>query len=449
MFSLLLISKLLIRLRYINSDKGFSEILTGSAFALIARAGSAVLGLVVGLVVAQVYGARSNGVLAIVQSFMVMVSIFAIMGTNVSILRLIPEHIRKYSVTSAFRVYRKAQCLVAASAVFIGCLFWSGSDLIAHRVFAKTDLSFYIGITALCVLFRALLDLNTQAIRGLRMIRTFALMQVLPNFLMLFFLGVAVVFSGAWDDPVYAQLAAWGGTSMVGVIVVIRVFRRRMQSDDFVSTVKLKQLLKISAPMLMTASMNFFIGQAGVLILGIYRPTEEVGFYSIAVKLAMLTTFVLQAINSMAAPKFSELYHTGKIDELFRIAKKSTKLIFWTTVPIFIVLVFFGEGILSLYGREFSQAYVPMVVLLLGQFVNSVAGSTGYFMNMTGHESVLRNVIAVASMFNLVLCFILIPSFGALGAAISGSLSLLLWNSWVLLFIRRKFGTTIGYMPFV
>ncbi len=441
-----MLKKLKQKFNNLTSDRSFSEILTGSAFALVAQVVSAVLALVISLLVARAYGAEATGILAIVQSFMLMVSIFAILGTNVSILRLIPEHIAKYSVSSAFMVYRKTQYLVALVALIIGGLFFCGADLIALKVFSKHYLSFYIVITALCVLFRALMDLNTQAIRGLRLIRIFAVMQVLPHFLMLVILVVAMLFSRANGDPVYAQLAAWGLTAVIGVGVMDRSFRQHMKVDDRVENLPLRQLLSISMPMLMTASMNFIVGQAGLLVLGMFRPSVEVGHYSIAVKLATLTTFFLQAINSMAAPKFSELFHTGKLDELLQVAKKSTRLIFWTTIPILIVLVVLGKPVLALFGEGFTEAYVPMLILLVGQFVNSVSGSTGYFMNMTGHQNMFRNIIAVASIVNLGFCFVLIPMIGALGAAISATLCLVIWNGWILIYIKIKYGQTIGYI---
>jgi O-antigen/teichoic acid export membrane protein len=183
-------------------------------------------------------------------------------------------------------------------------------------------------------------------------------------------------------------------------------------------------------------------------MLGIYRSESEVGYYSIAVKLATLTAFVLQAINTMAAPKFSELYHTGKMDELFHVARKSTKLIFWTTIPILVVLVLFGKPILGLlFGRDFTVAYPAMVLLIVGQFANSISGSTGNFMNMTGRQKIFRNIIFLSALINIVLCFVLIPRFGINGAAFAGMISLSFWNIYTLIYIKIHFGSSIGYIP--
>jgi O-antigen/teichoic acid export membrane protein len=173
-----------------------------------------------------------------------------------------------------------------------------------------------------------------------------------------------------------------------------------------------------------------------------------VGYYAIAVKLATLTTFILSAINSMAAPKFSELFHSGNLPELFYVAKKSTKLIFWTTLPILLGLLSFGHPTLSIvFGRDFVVAYPALVLLVVGQFFNSISGSTGVFMNMTGNEKVFKNIMMFSAALNVFLNLLLIPKFGIKGAAIAAMTSLITWNSITLLFIKKKFGKTTGYFP--
>ena len=248
--------------------------------------------------------------------------------------------------------------------------------------------------------------------------------------------------------PVYAFLSGFAVTGIAGWVIMQCNFKKIMMSGDRIHTISSKQILSLSTPMLMTAMMNFLIGQTGVLILGMYRSGAEVGYYAIAVKLATLTTFILTAITSMAAPKFSELYFTGKMDELFYIAKKSTKLIFWLTTPLLLILLLLGNVVLSVvFGKEFSVAYIPMVFLIVGQFVNAISGSTGMFMTMTGREKQYRNIMLLAAFMNIVINLIFTPKFGSIGAAIAGMFSLVFWNIITLVYIKIIHGKTIGYFP--
>lgn len=430
------------------SDTRFSEILTGSIWALASRVVAAVLTLVASIVVARWYGAEAVGILAVVQSYLALATIFTVLGTNTSILRLIPEHVGAHSVTSAFRVYRKTQYLVAGVSVITGTLLFLLAGVIAAGVFSKPHLTFFFALAAGFVVCKSLVDLNTQAIRGLRIVRSFAFMQILPALAMLSFLAAGTLLFRVDGVPVYAQLAAWACTAALGVWIVARAFRRRMRPDDRVKEVPVREILAISLPMLMTLSMHFLLGQTGVIMLAAFRSDAEVGHYDMTVKLATLTTYVLASVNSMAGPRFSELYHAGRLDELFYVARKSARLIFWTTAPILLGLVLLGKPILRhLFGPDFVAAYPALVLLVLGQFVNSTSGSTGMFMNMTGRQVPFRNIMLAAAALNVSLSFAAVPRYGAAGAAFAAMVSVMFWNLATLAYMKARHGRTTGYLP--
>jgi len=444
------VSFLKIKFRNLISDKRFSEILTGSAYAIAARVSATGLGMISSIIVARFYGTEAMGILATINSFLTLVTIFTLLGTGISILRFIPEHIAKYSVTSAFRIYRKVLYLVAGVSLVTGTLFFFTSGLVADKIFSKPHFAFFFALASCFILFKSLMNLNTQSIRGLRLIRTFAVMQVAPPLLMLVLLILGTFLYRNPNNPVYTQLAAFGVSAVVGAWIMDHVFKQRMQIGDKIRIISMREILDVSFPMLMTSSMQFFVGQTGVMLLAMFSTEEEVGYFYIADKMATLTAFVLTAISIMATPKFSELYHNGKIDELFHVARKSSKLIFWTTTPILLVLVVLGKLILELfYGIKFTVAYYPMILLLIGQFVNSISGPTNNFLNMTGHQKVFSKIIFFAALINIGTSWALIPRFGINGAALGGMLSLCFWNGFTLFYIKKKFGRTIGYFPFL
>jgi len=430
------------------SDEKFSEILTGSAWALSFRVIGAGLGLISSIVIARLYGAELLGIVAMLDASLMLVTILAMLGTNTAILRLIPEHLVKYSPASAFNVYRKTLYLVIGASLLTGVVFFSCASPIADKVFNKPHLSFFFALTAVFVVFKTLMLLNTEAVRGLRLIRTFSFMQIMPhgfNLLLLLLLGLLV---STRYVPVYAQLCAYALTGILGWAIMEYAFKKRMAPQDIVHSMTAREILFISLPMLMTSMMVFIIGQTGILMLGIFRPEADVGYYAIAVKLATLTSFMLQAVNSMAGPRFSELFSLNKTDELFYVARKSAKLIFWITSPILLGLIVFGKPILSVaFGATFSMAYPALVILVIGQFVHSISGATGLFMNMIGKQKTFHNIMFLTLIANVVLNLLLIPKYGIYGAALTAMVSLSGWNIATLCYMKRVFGRTTGYFP--
>ena len=432
----------------LTNDAKFSEIFTGSKWALSAQVLSAGLGIISSIIVARFYGADMLGVVAVLSSFLGIVKIFTVMGTATSILRLIPEHIAKYSLLSAFFVYRKTQFLVIVVSVVTSTLLYFSADFVATNIFSKPHLSVYFALGAGFVLFNSLMNLNTAAVRGLRMIRAFALMRLMPNLSKVTILVLLTIFFFHQNNPVYAFLGSIAATAIVGLWIVLRAFQKKRDAKTTVYRMSSGQILNLSLPMLMANTMFFLIGQTGVILLGVFRPEAEVGYYSVAFRLAALAAFILQAINSIIGPKFSALYHAGNIDELFYVARKSTKLIFWTTTPIFLGLIIIGyPAIRLLYGEGFKAAYSPMIILIVGQFISSISGSVGYFLNMTGHHKMFRNIVAVAAIINFLVNLILIPLIGINGAAVAAMVSLIFWNLTSLFYIKKLHGKHIGYIP--
>jgi O-antigen/teichoic acid export membrane protein len=212
------------------------------------------LGLIASIIIARVYGAEMMGIVAVINSFLLLATIFTVLGTNTSILRLIPEHLVKYSATSAFKVYRKTQLMVIGVSILTGTLFFFGANLIADKVFNKPHLSFYFALAAVFVVFKSLMLLNTSAVRGLRLIRMFALMQIFPqgfNLLLLILLGIMV---STQDVPLYAQLGGFALTVMLGWGIMEYGFKKKVQPQDTLHFIPSREILSISLPMLMTAT---------------------------------------------------------------------------------------------------------------------------------------------------------------------------------------------------
>ena len=415
---------------------------------MAARTLAAVLVLLINILIARVYGAEALGILAIINSFILFAVLFAVLGLDTAILRLIPEHLVKHSTMSAYLVYRKSLSIIVCLSIVASTAVYLCAPVIAGSIFSKPQMASCFMLVALFLVFRSLMQFNTQAIRGLRLIRMFALMFVMPHLFNLALLLVLSFFIHSQHVPVYALLGSFALTGIVGWMVMEYRFRQIINPGDQVRTMPYKEIISLSLPMVMTSAMTVIIGQTGIIMLGVFRPEHEAGYYSVAVNLATLTTFVLTAINSMSAPKFSELFHSGRLDELFQVARKATRLIFWTTCPILLFLAAFGNPLLSLlFGHDYTIVYGAMLLLVIGQFVNSISGSTGIFMNMTGNQKAFRNIIASAAGINILLNLLLTPSIGFTGAALSGMISLIFWNFGALLFMKLKYGQTIIYIP--
>ena len=123
------------------NDNQFSEILKGSVWAFTSKILISVTSLISISFIAKFYGANMVGIIAMLNTFLILMQIPTLMGSATSILRFIPEHISQYSVLSAYNIYKKITKLVIRLSIFLGVISFFLSNYIAIHLLNKNDMA--------------------------------------------------------------------------------------------------------------------------------------------------------------------------------------------------------------------------------------------------------------------------------------------------------------------
>ncbi len=90
-----------------------------------------------------------------------------------------------------------------------------------------------------------------------------------------------------------------------------------------------------------------------------------------------------------------------------------------------------------------------LIILCIGSFLSAIAGSVGYFMQMTDSQVAFQNISLAASVLGFSLNLVLIPVLGIEGAAISTCATMIFWNGTCVIYIKKKYSLVIAYIPFL
>lgn len=175
--------------------------------------------------------------------------------------------------------------------------------------------------------------------------------------------------------------------------------------------------LRTSVPLLVIAGAQVMLGQADLLMLGLFHGTRHTGAYAIASQLADLIIFGITAANLVIAPLIADLHAQGKRAELQKVLTTVSRALLLYSLPVAVVLVVGGYRVLGIYGRAYQEAWLPMSILVIGELMIALAGSVGFLLTMTGNESIALRIVLLSLAANVVLNAALIPSFGMVGAA--------------------------------
>ena len=143
-----------------------------------------------------------------------------------------------------------------------------------------------------------------------------------------------------------------------------------------------------------------------------------------------MTALSLVLVNMVISPHIVRVYQARDIAELQKLSRRTARGAFLLALLLAVVLVSLGRPIIGLvFGVEYVEiAYLPMVILVLGQLINVAFGSVGMLLSMSGHENLTLLGQFAGLIAIVVLALLLIPKYGELGAAIAASGGLLVWN---------------------
>ena len=433
------------QIRYLTKDCHISEILRGSFWSFTLKVLAMIFGYVSTFFISNYFGARVVGLYNLSLSITNIITLVASLGFPMAILRFVGEY--KEDRALIYILKRMLILSFVISLILILTFFLFG-NFVSVKLFHDPELKKFLYVIFLTTPFAIIFTILVEFIRGLRLIKISESLRNSVSIFNLFFILLLIFIFKVGDlTPAIAKSLV---NVLVFLVALFYVFKKIIPNIPLNSntSVSYKKILKVSLPMFMTGSMFLVMGIADKLMLGFFRNSREVGIYSVAFKLATLNSMILIAINTIVGPKFSELYWSGRLDELKNVAHFSAKLIFYTSLPILIVYFLFSRQILSIFGKEFVKGSMTLIILSIGQFINAASGSVGYFLNMTGYQNIFRNIIFIAGLVNILLNFLLIPKFKYNGAAIATSISMIFWNVLALFYIKRKFGIYIGYLPF-
>lgn len=295
--------------------------------------------------------------------------------------------------------------------------------------------------TALLVPPLALLTLFSVLVRTARRIvaAQFYEQVLRPAFLIA---GLTVVYAvGIQLSPSWAMALTVIASAAALLGLFVQLVRTLRPSTSAVPSYdEWRQWIAVSAPMLMLGVVQELMNQVDILLLGQLADARQAALFAASWRLASLVPFALVALAMMSGPVIAAAHDRGATDEMHRASSVVARAGFAFALVGAVVLYALGKPLLALFGPEFVAAQSVLAVLLLGGIVNAFTGVVAYFMLLTGHERQALAIFVGALVVSIALNVMLIPQFGALGAAIASSSALAVWNLAMWVFVRRTVG---------
>lgn len=308
----------------------------------------------------------------------------------------------------------------------------------SENFFKTTSIKTPLIIFLIALIPQTLTRVYASAINGMRKVWQSNLFeQVLSSG----FVVIGLFISYLCKIEITIILVAWLYALARLIVLLIAIgYWRFIFSNTYMGRFDLKPMLKTALPLLLVSSTSVLATNIDTIMLGFLNNVEGVGLYSVASRIAMLTSFMLLVSNTAISPKLAFMYSEGNLKGMQKMVRQTTLGVIVVAGLLLSVFLFFGKPILSLWGEEFSESYVPLMILCFGQFLNVSTGCSGLLLIMCGYEKTHRNISLVSVAINILLNFFLITFFGIIGAAVATAFTIGLENILKVIYAKKKVG---------
>jgi len=369
-------------------------------------------------------GSSEYGLLSLALVIVSFISIFAALGLRTGVARYVAYFKGKNNNKKIKGTIISSLKLSLPFTLVLTFLLFIFSEEISIFFFHNADLIPILKISSLALPFISFSDLFLAVIIGFQKIEYKVLIKEILETVIKLILTFIVIYFG------YHLL----GVTIVYVLSIIITailsfyFLQKKIFPFFktkvATTLITRELFIFSIPLIFSSVLTLVIKWTDVLMIGYFKTTSEVGIYNVALPTANLLVIVPTSLMAIFMPIITEFYSKRKFKEIKHISMINSKWIFFLNFPLFLLILFFSEDILSImFGPEYVSGGTALLILIFGYMVRSLFHVPATILTMLKKTKLLFCIGLVSAISNVVLNILLIPRMGIVGGAIATSFS--------------------------
>lgn len=178
-----------------------------------------------------------------------------------------------------------------------------------------------------------------------------------------------------------------------------------------------------------------------IILLEIFGANEaSVGFFASMIVISSMILMLGGAVNMVLNPRISSLvaHHSNTHLQKMLNVLNCGKMI--PGIVLFILIYFYGDTLLWLFGKDFTNSHSALVALAAFYLVGLAFNSVSALLNFSHHQKTGFIIAAGQLIYLIVLNIFLLPRYGLNGAIFALGSSIVLSSLVGAIFVRRYLG---------
>jgi O-antigen/teichoic acid export membrane protein len=223
---------------------------------------------------------------------------------------------------------------------------------------------------------------------------------------------------------------------LLGIIVYIMMLARVLREAGLVRYLNLREMklpvreiFSFSVPLLSSDVVAVVRTTMVVVLLEYFRSTTSVAEFRAVVPVAGLNLLVLQSFKFLYTPLAARMFAREDREGINKLYWQTAVWIALISFPIFVLSFSLARPLtILLFGDRYADSGLLLALLAFGNYFNAALGFNTYTLRVYGRVGYIVLADVLTTLASLGLSVILIPRYGALGAAISASGTLVIYN---------------------
>jgi len=396
----------------------------GAGVVFIATIIARILGYVIRMSIARIYGPEGYGLVSTSLALFTIASTVALLGFTNSLTRQISYYLNTDRAERVKSLIFSAYGISSTLAIVAGTIIFIFSDQLAVNTFNNPKLTIFLKYFGASIFFFVWIKLAASIFKAYKRMIWYTLTQDVFRFGAIL---IAVLLVILLHQPVkslgFAYFAAFLVVGVLGTVAAIYMtpVKKYPAESPFSEA---PNLFAFSWPLMLASIIHMFLFRVDILMIGYFLNQTQVGIYNAAVPIGQLLTIIISSFTPFLLPTMTEYFAQNDIDNLNKTFAISTKWVFLFTIPAFSLMLFFPDFFLVvIFGKQFLEAALVLQIISAGFLLAASVGPTGNLLITVGktHLNLINNLVVI--VINIVLNLLLIPRFGIYGAAIASGFS--------------------------
>lgn len=201
---------------------------------------------------------------------------------------------------------------------------------------------------------------------------------------------------------------------------ILNIIHARKYIDfSFIGHYDLRKHLKAVLVFFAMSCATTIYTNLDTVMLGFMKSDIDVGYYNAAVKIKVILVQVVASLGGVLLPRCSYYVEKGMWAEFKRICSKALNFVVVIALPLSVYFIIYAQdAIVFLSGAEYLGAIFPMKIIMPTLLFIGITNILGLqILVPLGKERIVLYLEIAGAITDLLLNMILIPKFGASGAA--------------------------------